>query len=509
LINLHIGNIKNLFVASGIFAAAVGLTQEPAASAAPISFSMSDSAINKAADGSPIVFTEREPDRTNEQIKDLIRNYQKKLVKAINDNAFAEVEPYLYPGSPLYESQKQLVANLSSRNIKERIVSSDIYGYTEGESIGQYKVEVSETIEIEYSDKDIRTKEYHWIYTVENKDGALLLSGIEQWTTFQQDLDRWMGSVKTEGYYADDLLSHYPKLLETAINTLDITEIKLFSKSESVVEKQKELISELRKQGSDYTLSAEAIYEDWRTMTYTVELTYQYTDKEQNKQSGSRKLNIQLDEIWNKFHGYGVIRYLDEQEIPEPGLAVIHEFSKIHPDMPESLFKVYGQVVTQDLYSADTIEVYEAGQPEKLLQQLSLATSTRDGTTLGLVLEDMNFDGYLDIRIQADSPAGPNIPYYYWLWDQKKGKYMANTELEFITSPEFDHDSQTIQSMVRDYSGLFIENTYRYVEGVPTLIKRVEWELNPANDLWHVTVKELRGQQLVITKQYEEAMVVD
>ena len=43
---------------------------------------------------------------------------------------------------------------------------------------------------------------------------------------------------------------------------------------------------------------------------------------------------------------------------------------------------------------------------------------------LGFVVEDINFDGYADIRIVEDLPAGPNISYTCWMWDKKVGQWV-------------------------------------------------------------------------------------
>lgn len=459
-----------------------------------------------------LVFTEREPDHTSDQIQDLIGGYQKKLVEAINMNTFSSVEPFLLPGSSLYNSQKELVSKLSSRKIKERFVSSEIYGYTIEKD--RFRVEVSETVEVDYPNEAPRSNDYHWIYTVEQRDGKFYLSQLEEWKTYQQDMNQRMGSVKADGYYAGELLRNYPKILEEAINTLDITEIKQLSKNDTVFQNAKELISELRKQGSEFSLKASSINEDWNTLTFVQEISYQFTDKEHQKQSGSRKINLQLDEIRKNFQGYAVIGYLEDatkDPIPSsPGSVVIHEISRIHPSLPEFLFKVYGKEDGPEqgtFFTADKIEIYQAGVSGRLIQEIPLnKTRTTDGRTLGLVVEDMDFDGYKDIRIQSGIPAGPNIPYLYWIWDQKAGAYISNPDLEQITSPVFDSDSQTIQSFVRESAASYSENTYRYIDKIPTLINRIERVADPEKKVWHVTVSERNNNQLNMVKQYDEPL---
>jgi hypothetical protein len=133
-------------------------------------------------------------------------------------------------------------------------------------------------------------------------------------------------------------------------------------------------------------------------------------------------------------------------------------------------------------------------------------TRTLNGRTLGLVIEDMNFDSYQDIRIQSGTPSGPNTPYFYWIWDPKAGAFMSNPDLEHITAPVFDYDNQTIQSFVREGAELYSDNTYRYINNIPTLIKRIEKVADAQKKMWHVTVRELVNKQLSVIRQYEEPL---
>ncbi len=82
-----------------------------------------------------------------------------------------------------------------------------------------------------------------------------------------------------------------------------------------------------------------------------------------------------------------------------------------------------------DQWGVREVRVYDG---DTLLQTLSMQEAIdRDGVSgaLGdgytdcwepegsLSKQDMNFDGFSDICLQAWIPAGPNVPYYYWLWD--------------------------------------------------------------------------------------------
>jgi hypothetical protein len=115
------------------------------------------------------------------QIDKLIHQYEISLVKAINTNNFSLVAKTLTPGSPLYQSQKQLVTNLYRKRIQE-----DLNDYQVKKirmvAPGSYKVYVYERVGIKYpNQKEFVEKEYYWAYTVVGKGDQLTLSDIEKW----------------------------------------------------------------------------------------------------------------------------------------------------------------------------------------------------------------------------------------------------------------------------------------------------------------------------------------
>lgn len=89
-------------------------------------------------------------------------------------------------------------------------------------------------------------------------------------------------------------------------------------------------------------------------------------------------------------------------------------------------------------------------------------------------IEDVNFDGYNDIRLLQFLPASPNLPYYFWTYNPKTLLFTQDTTLENITSPEFDQQAKTIFSTWRDGCCKHGSDTYQYVNGKVALIKRTE-----------------------------------
>lgn len=175
---------------------------------------------------------------------------------------------------------------------------------------------------------------------------------------------------------------------------------------------------------------------------------------------------------------------------------------KIHPSLPEYTFKVYGQK-KDTLYSASKIEIYNEVK-NKVQELVFSATSTPDGNQLGVVIEDMNFDGYKDIRIQQFLPAAANVPYYYWLWDKDSSRFIKNNDLEKITSPVFDSQSKLIKSTVKENAGTYYDYEYKYIDDTLTLIKETERIADLEKNVWHVTIKELIEKEMKVIKKYDE-----
>ena len=90
----------------------------------------------------------------------------------------------------------------------------------------------------------------------------------------------------------------------------------------------------------------------------------------------------------------------------------------------------------------------------------------------GFEMTDLNFDGFLDMRVVRFVPAGPNMPYQNWLWSETEGKFVANPGLDDITSPKFDADAQEINSAWRSSAAESGADVYTYDGMTPVLIHR-------------------------------------
>ncbi len=171
---------------------------------------------------------------------------------------------------------------------------------------------------------------------------------------------------------------------------------------------------------------------------------------------------------------------------------------QIHPDLPPLTFVLTGDIV-EERAEIDTIAIYTPDNPNKPQQTLTgFKTAFPDLTTGGFVVEDLNFDGYQDLRIPQFLPSSPNIPYFYWLYNPETGKFERNEELEVITSITVHGDQGTLESFQRVSANTFVLETYEFREKNLVLIRRIT-EIYGTDEQKQVVVEELQGNEWVVT----------
>ncbi|MFN8411530.1 MAG: LysM peptidoglycan-binding domain-containing protein [Anaerolineales bacterium] len=119
------------------------------------------------------------------------------------------------------------------------------------------------------------------------------------------------------------------------------------------------------------------------------------------------------------------------------------------------------------------------------------ATPLKNDTSL--VVGDMNYDGNDDFRIVKFQPAGPNIPYLYFIYDPATRSFVSNKAYENITSPEFPGNFE-IRSQWRESAAKWGIDTYTVANNTPKLTKRETWEAINATQATHqITVINADG----------------
>ncbi len=134
-------------------------------------------------------------------------------------------------------------------------------------------------------------------------------------------------------------------------------------------------------------------------------------------------------------------------------------------------------------------------------------SETCDDETLGFVLEDMNFDGYLDMRVMQYMSAGVNIPYYCWLWDPYTQQFVYNEQLSLLSSPMFDAASQEVMAFELVNDSTYIDTTYRYQGTGLELFSRITTAYDFGSGTSITTFEQVvEGQMQVIDVRKEEFM---
>lgn len=148
--------------------------------------------------------------------------------------------------------------------------------------------------------------------------------------------------------------------------------------------------------------------------------------------------------------------------------------SRINPVMPRFYFSLawYLDRDTGDRV-VDSISVRRQGEagPFQVIEGAgSRAMSMIENN--GFEMIDVNFDGYLDLRLIAEATAGPNVLYRNWLWSEGSRRFVGAPALDEIVSPEFDPETQEILSRWRSSAAEGGVDVYAWEEGAPVLIHR-------------------------------------
>lgn len=113
---------------------------------------------------------------------------------------------------------------------------------------------------------------------------------------------------------------------------------------------------------------------------------------------------------------------------------------------------------------------------DNLIQHINVKVNNFDKNfqpNMLFILEDMNFDGFIDFRLLQHLPANGNQAYYYWLYNPKTNQFEPNTYFESLLSPTFNPETRSITS---SYRFKLVENvieTYSLQNNELVLITRV------------------------------------
>ena len=142
---------------------------------------------------------------------------------------------------------------------------------------------------------------------------------------------------------------------------------------------------------------------------------------------------------------------------------------KIREDMPLFRFDLaahYDRLI--NAYALDTITVTDLSE-ERVLQTTSIPELTRfgetaiyDKETMGFELEDMNFDGYQDVRLYDTVNGNYLVEWIYLIWNPQKRQFELDERLNEIPLANFDQEEKVIYGMTRGSASEHTYFTYRY-----------------------------------------------
>ncbi len=165
----------------------------------------------------------------------------------------------------------------------------------------------------------------------------------------------------------------------------------------------------------------------------------------------------------------GKNRFCEERQ---DDLITVTQTGRLREDMPEFQFRLTAYYDLQrESYALQTVEVY---QDDTRLQIISIPELTMGGETcildslqdtLGFELEDVNFDGYQDIRLFDTLNGNYRTEWIYLVWNVEEQKFENDTRLNQISLAGFDQEEQLIYGMERSGAVNHYYSTYQYIDG--------------------------------------------
>lgn len=155
---------------------------------------------------------------------------------------------------------------------------------------------------------------------------------------------------------------------------------------------------------------------------------------------------------------------------PDPVLLFEVQASLVENTKPYT-FKVYGDKEAQ-FFSAYGIEVQSPEGQSQLLQDFeSMLPANTEADAL--TVEDLNFDGYADLRLmQYQSGGSASVPFFYWLYHPESNEFIASKDFSSIKSPQIDQENQRLISRSKT-SASELTSEYYEVQGFsPILVRR-------------------------------------
>ena len=114
--------------------------------------------------------------------------------------------------------------------------------------------------------------------------------------------------------------------------------------------------------------------------------------------------------------------------------------SVINPGLPKFIFSLEITRPDVDIWHVRLIHIYKADQDNEI-QILSVGDMETPNIEDYFVIQDINFDGYKDIRLLKYWGATGNLIFSAWIYDPKTGIFKYQPEFEKLCTPEIHPDT--------------------------------------------------------------------
>ena len=187
---------------------------------------------------------------------------------------------------------------------------------------------------------------------------------------------------------------------------------------------------------------------------------------------------------------------------PEPVLIFELEAAVVEGTQPYA-FQVFGDKDADGKgFTAYGIQVVAPNGDLQMLDEFESVLPTNSEAD-ALVVEDVNFDGYADVRMMEYLPGGSSAPFFYWLYQPATGKFARSDWFTAVKSPEVDAENRQLISRQKVSDTEYVTEYYDPQGEVPMLVRKEVRNFAPdGSSKVHVfVVKEGNIPQLVETRQ--------
>lgn len=161
-------------------------------------------------------------------------------------------------------------------------------------------------------------------------------------------------------------------------------------------------------------------------------------------------------------------------------------------------FKLVGEVSEDKMKKVVSIDIFNKSDGTIFQQLDGFEAIVQENEQV--IVEDLNFDGYADIRLLQYLPEDANIPFFYWLYNPSTKSYERNKALEIVRSPSVDDANQLILSQWVEGDNIQGTDYYQY-SGDNLILKKQEVKENTDAESFVLTVKQPIGDSLQVVKQ--------